>query len=88
MCQALQPNDLDGQANEFSMTIPCATIPREIVECIAHGREPSVQELGRVARTIWRDIHGGDSGGLDLSASPAARHLSFRAAHAALAGGS
>ncbi len=68
------------------MTIPPATIPREIVECIAHGREPSVQELGRVARTISRDIFGGDARGLARSANPAARNLSFRAAHAALAG--
>ncbi len=63
-----------------------STIPQEVIECIADGREPSVQELGRVARDIWRDICGDDSQAIPPAMHAKARHLSFRAALAALAG--
>lgn len=59
------------------------TIPREIIDCMVHGREPNSQEVFRVAGHIWRDIVGAKSEG--ALASVAGRS-SLRAAQAALAG--
>ena len=64
-----------------------STIPRRVVDCIAHGREPSVQELCAVAEHIRSDVKGrrdkSDSTGFS---DCAARLIGFRAAHAALTG--
>lgn len=65
------------------------TIPRAIVDCIAQAREPSVQELCVVAEHIRADLLGRHDrhGAAVKAADPAARVMSFRAAHAALMGG-
>lgn len=64
-----------------------STIPRPIVDCITHGREPSVKELCAVAARIRSDVSGrrDKSGSTGLSDS-AARLIGFGAAHAALTG--
>lgn len=67
---------------------PPATIPPEIVACIATGRPPNEDELSRVARRVRREIDGQ----LDLrgNCSPFDRISQIRArriAEAALAGG-
>jgi hypothetical protein len=66
------------------MSVQQATIPPEIIRCIAHGREPDMSEMRSVADQIWRDIVGATS---NASLDPKARQLSLRAARAALAGG-
>jgi hypothetical protein len=66
---------------------PGSTIPQPIVDCIAHGREPSIRELCAVAAHIRADLRGRkDKPHLTSVSEPAARLLGFRAAHAALTG--
>lgn len=66
---------------------PGSTIPRPIVDCIAHGREPSVRELCAVAAHIRADLQGRkDKPNPTRDSEPAARLLGLRAAHAALTG--
>jgi hypothetical protein len=40
------------------MTLRHPTIAPEMIDCIAEGRHPSVDELHRVADHIWLDIQG------------------------------
>lgn len=69
------------------MTTELSTIPREIIDCIAQGREPRSGELFIVANHIWSDLYGS-------CASPATGgaqagfcgHISYRAARTALSG--
>lgn len=57
------------------------TIPRAIVECIAHARAPSAEELRAVAEHIRCDLVGQHA-----PHAEGARLKSFRAAQAALIG--
>jgi hypothetical protein len=63
-----------------------ATIAREIINCIADGREPSVNELLDVAERILADVQGHASAFAWGSATTdgSARLLSVKAAHVAL----
>lgn len=65
-----------------------ATIAPEVIDCIAEGREPSADELLRVADCIWTDIRGSRSAFAwgDLTQDSSERLLTIRAAQAALAG--
>jgi len=64
-----------------------ATVPCEIVDCIAHAREPSAQELWRVAGHIRRDFGDSVPGTrFDVPHVDDVSRLSLRAARAALAG--
>lgn len=64
------------------------TIASEVIDCIAEGRAPSVDELFRVADHIWTDIRGPRSAFTwgELTADSSERLLTLRAAQAALAG--
>ncbi len=65
------------------------TIPRAIIDCIAHARQPSEQELCVVADHIRTDLLGwkcADQGAAAEIKGPAMRSISFRAARAALMG--
>lgn len=69
------------------MPIYAATIPKEIVECIARDRKPTPLEIRRVADHIWRDIRVEKSGADARMADDAnARRPILKAARAALAG--
>jgi len=63
-------------------------VPIEIVSCLSEGREPSVEELFRVAERIQADCRGEHSafslGRLNDDAYT--RLASLRVAHAALCG--
>ena len=70
------------------MFVPPATIAREVIDCIAHGRDPSSDELASVASRIWNDIRGSRSAFAwgELGHDSSERLLSLKAAHAALSG--
>ncbi len=63
-------------------------IPSEIVSCLSAGREPSAEELFRVAERIWADCQGQSSAFTwgDRSEESEVRSTCLRAAHAALCG--
>ena len=61
------------------------TIPREIVDCIAQAREPSAEDIHKVADHILSDIVG-TAHWLNHRPLDRPRLLSFRAARAALTG--
>jgi hypothetical protein len=67
---------------------PPATIAPEVIDCIAEGREPDVDELFRVARHIWADVQGPRSAFAwgELTQDSSERLLSLKAAQAALVG--
>lgn len=71
------------------MTAGPATIAPEVIACIAEGRDPSVDELFRVAGQIWTDMRGSRSAFAwgELTSDSSERLVSLRAAQAALAGG-
>ncbi|WP_044330589.1 hypothetical protein [Sphingomonas hengshuiensis] len=69
---------------------PCpATIAPEVIACIAEGRDPSVDELLRVADHIWTEVRGTRSAFAwgELTADSSERLLGLRAAQGALVGG-
>ncbi|UYY57500.1 hypothetical protein [Sphingomonas sp. S2-65] len=57
---------------------------RSIIDCIAQARAPSAQELEDVARRLWEEGFGRDSG-TDWAACPL-KGETRAAAHAALLG--
>ena len=61
-------------------------VPREIVKCIEHDRNPTDLELSRVADHIWSDVC--DSKGRLRRNLGNDRLLCWKAAHAALTGAS
>jgi hypothetical protein len=65
-----------------------ATIAPEVIDCIADGRSPTVEELYRVADHIWSDVRGSRSAFTwgELTHDNSERLLSIRAAQAALVG--
>lgn len=65
-------------------------IAPEVIDCIACGRSPRVDELFRVADHIWQDIHGSRSvfAWDELPDDSSERRMILRAAHAALLGNS
>jgi len=67
---------------------PPATIAREVIDCIAQGRDPSADELARVADRIWNDIRGAQSAFAwgNLSHESSEWLLSLKAARVALSG--
>lgn len=65
---------------------PASTIPREIVDCIAHDREPCLREVWSVAERIWREIGNGAKIAIDSTGKPDPRRISFHVARAALTG--
>ena len=67
-----------------SVTREHALVPREIVKCIEHAKNPTDLELSRVADHIWSDIRG-SKGRLNRNLGDA-RLLCRKAAHAALTG--
>ena len=71
------------------MTLRPRTIAPEMIDCIAEGRPPSVDELHRVADHIWVDIQGSRSAFAwgELTADSSERLLTLKAAQAALSGG-
>lgn len=64
-------------------------IAPEVIDCIAEGRPPSVEELFRVADQVWLDIRGAKSAFSwgELTHDSSERLLTLRVAQAALAGG-
>ena len=60
----------------------------EVIDCIAEGRLPSLEELHRVAGHIWSDIKGARSAFAwgELTDDSSDRLLTLRVAEAALAG--
>jgi hypothetical protein len=64
-------------------------VPSEIVSCMSAGREPSVDELFRVAKRIRADCQGQSSAFAwdDRVADSEDWLVCLRAAHAALCGG-
>jgi hypothetical protein len=60
----------------------------EVVRCMGEGRDPSIQELGRVAERIWTDGGANRSafGWRHLSPASLARLSALRAAQLALCG--
>lgn len=70
------------------MTLRHRTIAPEMIDCIAEGRRPSVDELHRVAGHIWTDIQGDRSAFTwgELGADSSERMLTLKAAQAALIG--
>lgn len=70
------------------MTLRPHRIAPEVIECIAEGRSPSIDELHRVADHIWIDIQGDRSAFAwgDLTADSSDRRLTLKAAQAALSG--
>lgn len=77
-----------AEKREIGMTQGPSTIAPEVIDCIAEGRDPSVDELFRVAGQIWTDIRGPRSAFAwgELTHDSSERLLSLRAAQAALAG--
>jgi hypothetical protein len=69
------------------MTGPHGIAP-ELVACISEARAPTLQELGRMAERIDREIYGDQPifarGGFEANGS--SRWRSYRIAHAALVG--
>jgi hypothetical protein len=64
------------------------TIAREVIECIAEGRDPSADELALVASRIGNDVRGMKSAFAwgELGYDGSEQLLTMRAARAALAG--
>ena len=67
---------------------PAHLIAGPVVDCIANGRDPTLDELFQVAERIWRDAKGERSAFSwgQLPTDSAERVLSLRAAQAALRG--
>jgi hypothetical protein len=63
-------------------------IAPELIDCIANGRAPRIDELDRMAGHIWADLCPERSAFCwgELSADSSERLVSLRAAHAALIG--
>jgi hypothetical protein len=70
------------------MTGQPPTIAPEVVASIAEGRDPSIDELFRVAYRIWGDLQGPKSAFAwgQLTADSSERLLALKAAQAALVG--
>lgn len=70
------------------MKPPLSTIAPEVIDCIGTGRDPSADEVLRVADQIWTDLRGTRSAFAwgDLMPDSAERLLTLRAAQVALAG--
>ncbi|MHA6717872.1 hypothetical protein ACX40Y_00335 [Sphingomonas sp. RS6] len=70
------------------MTSRPAMIAPEVIDCIANGRQPRVDELYRVAGHIWADLHPGESAFSwgDASDNSSERLITLRVAQAALVG--
>jgi len=68
------------------MSMGYTTIPQEIIDCIAHDREPRVRDLKKVADHIRADIRGNRAGDQGSRDDRLERMMSLRAAVAAMAG--
>lgn len=70
------------------MKVPRARVAPEVVDCIAQGRPPSVNELYRVAEHIRSDLRGARPAFAWGETEPdnIERLLTLRVAHAALVG--
>lgn len=68
------------------MHLPPPTIAPEVINCIAQGRPPRIDELHRVANHIRKDLEA--FGAEPVGGRISGKLLILRAAQAALVGGS